>query len=158
MLEAIKDCPGDIGEELTWAEKLLSVFTILTLFFVDLQMYHAVTFIAFDYLNMTVRQFWIAFVVVSATITLGLYFYFTEVVHWEGSKTKPQSASGDKKTGALLLLFMYSMEDCFLMVKCAYQINSYFATCWRALVAVFVLDAFFSTQLVFFDRRASRFG
>lgn len=87
MLEAIKDCPEDIGEELTWTEKGLSVLTIFTLFFINAKLFLLVHHIAFEFLKLTTQQFWILFVLISATITLSLYFYYTEVVHWGKSNT-----------------------------------------------------------------------
>ena len=88
MLEAIKQCPEDIGEELTWIEKILSITTILVLFVIDFLLYRFSYQIAFVYMDMTTCQFWTTFAAVSSIITLCLYFYYVEVVHWKSSISK----------------------------------------------------------------------
>jgi 1-acyl-sn-glycerol-3-phosphate acyltransferase len=98
MLEAIKECPGDIGEPLTWVEKLVSVFTILALFAVDYWLYYFINNLAFNYVMLTTWQFFIASFGTSAVITLGLYFYYTEIVHWKIFAGGKKEESADKKS------------------------------------------------------------
>lgn len=96
MLEAMKQCPEDIGHPLTWVEKLVSVLTILSLFVVDMKLYQFTCKLAFDYAKLTTKQFSMLFVVFSGVVTLSLYFYYTEVVHWKNGGKKQANAEAKK--------------------------------------------------------------
>lgn len=97
MLEAIKQCPEDIGEPLTWIEKLVSLFTILSLFAIDVKLYYIVCDLAFNYFKLSTKEFVVASSALSIVITLGLYFYYTEIVHWKTFSAMKQPPLVEKK-------------------------------------------------------------
>lgn len=83
ILEAIKHCPQDIGEPLTWVEKVLSVLFTLGMMAVNLQLFKLISYLSFDVAKLSWKEFLLASTGISVAMTFGLYFYFTEMVHWK---------------------------------------------------------------------------
>lgn len=88
MLESFKDLPNDISIELTWLQRIVNIIALIAMFSFD---YFLAKLIIKETLMMkygfTTNEIIIYGILLTALVTILLYFYVVEVVHW-GKKTK----------------------------------------------------------------------
>lgn len=97
VLLAMKECPKDIGAELSWAEWIKYLVSVIALFVVDGMTIAAVRDVAFNVFHLTGQELlkYVSFICV--LITIGLYFYYVEIIYWgkRGKSTKKPASKSD---------------------------------------------------------------
>jgi 1-acyl-sn-glycerol-3-phosphate acyltransferase len=87
MLESFKDLPNDVASELTWLQRMGNIIALISMFSFD---YILIKLIIEDTLMMkfgfSSNEIILYGIILTAFITILLYFYVVEVVHW--GKTK----------------------------------------------------------------------
>jgi hypothetical protein len=82
ILEAMKECPKDIGADLSSADWIKYLVSVMALFIIDAMAIAAIRDIASNTFQLTGMQLLISVFIICVVITLVLYFYYVEVIYW----------------------------------------------------------------------------